>query len=317
MIEIDTNGDEGAVIVTHHPEANFIDLIESLKSQVSLIVIVDNGSDDSEIETFSQASKASNVELICNPLNLGIAKGLNQGADFLRQRGYRWMLALDQDSRPYPDLVPGLKKAYLSSRPSQNFSIIAPKILDQATEREARFLRSRFGLLFRRDGCMDLFLDDVTLVLSSGCLFDLILMEKVGGFREDFFIDYVDSEYCLRILKEGYKIRVACNAMIDHRLGARKSVRIGPLGFYPTYHSPARWYYISRNRIPMVRMYALKFPHWLSFEIISSVYILFRMLMFEDHRIKKVKAMFYGTIDGLRGRLGEIPMVIAEKLAVE
>ena len=97
------------------------------------------------------------------------------------------------------------------------------------------------------------------------------------------------------------------------------SNQIRNLGFhkaYPTFHPPIRWYYISRNRVPMIRMYGLKFPHWLSFEIVSSIYIFFRMLLFEDHRLKKFKAIYYGTLDGVRGRMGKIRPELEKKLTI-
>jgi rhamnosyltransferase len=152
------------------------------------------------------------------------------------------------------------------------------------------------------------------MVLSSGSLYDLNTFDVVGRFREDFFIDYVDSEYCIRLLDMGFKIRVACEARLGHSLGKRRVVQVGLLKFFPTFHSPIRWYYISRNRIPMLRMYALKFPYWLSFEIVSSVYIFLRMMLFEDQRLLKLKAIFYGTLDGLCRRMGKISPELEQKL---
>ena len=63
---------------------------------------------------------------------------------------------------------------------------------------------------------------------------------------------------------------------------------------------------MSRNRIPMIRGYALRFPHWFTYEIVATAYILLRMLITEDQRLEKLKAFWRGTLDGLRGRMGKM-----------
>ncbi|MBE3041888.1 hypothetical protein IMZ48_04760, partial [Candidatus Bathyarchaeota archaeon] len=165
----------------------------------------------------------------------------------------------------------------------------------------------RRWFLYERVRCRGDRLDDVSIVITSGSLLRASAFQALGGFREDFFIDYVDTEYCLRALSRGYRIVVACNAKLEHRLGDRTREQRGPFVLYPTGHSPTRWYYISRNRIPMLRMYALRFPHWLTFEIAASAFWLLRMLIAEDLRAEKVRAVLRGTWDGLRGRMGPMP----------
>ena len=54
----------------------------------------------------------------------------------------------------------------------------------------------------------------------------------------------------------------------------------------------------------MLRDFALKFPHWLFYEITASAYIMFRMILTEDMKVKKLAAILRGTWDGLLGRLG-------------
>jgi hypothetical protein len=99
---------------------------------------------------------------------------------------------------------------------------------------------------------------------------------------------------------------VACKAYIDHRQGDRqKKVLLGS-EHYPTFHSPQRWYFASRNRIQMLRRYALRFPHWFLYEVIASIYLFTKMLLFETQKTAKLRAVFRGTLDGLRGRMGNV-----------
>ena len=141
-------------------------------------------------------------------------------------------------------------------------------------------------------------------MITSGALCRAAVFQTIGAFRDDFFIDYVDMEYCLRAKLYGYETLVNCEAHLIHRLGKRQKRVVMGRAEYPRFHSPLRWYYVSRNRIPMLRMYALRFPYWLIYETFNFVYGFVRMLLLEDQRREKVGAFLRGTWDGMRGRLG-------------
>jgi rhamnosyltransferase len=262
-------------------------------------------------------SRHGQIELLCNHTNVGVAAGFNQAIKSALDQKTRYIVLFDQDSQPNPLMIDDLLEVFSSSGEENRLALVAPVIEEAGSGKRMRYLQEWMGVFFKRTSCKGKdVLRNVVMVLSSGSLLDLSVVDKIGLFREDFFIDYVDTEYCLRLLSMHYEIAVACGATLPHRLGSRREIIWGGIRFYPTYHSPIRWYYISRNRIPMLRMYALKFPHWLSFEIVSSVYIFFRMLLFEDHRLKKLEAIIYGTLDGLRGRMGKIRPEIESKLRI-
>ncbi len=149
-------------------------------------------------------------------------------------------------------------------------------------------------------------LENISTVITSESLYNLKAYQKICPFRGDFFIGYVDTEYCLRAKQHGYNIVVACNARLYHRLGNQQKKQFGPLTMHPTFHSPLRWYYISRNRIPMFRLYALQFPYWFLYELIVNSYGLARLLLFEDQKARKMLALLLGIFDGLSQRMGPI-----------
>ena len=296
-----------AVVVAFNPDDGFLARLERVQAQIDNIVIVDNGSRNARvIEHAAQASRGS-VELLRNPANLGIAKALNQGLEVAIARGAEWGLTLDQDSLPAPDMVRELMSSQRSLPDADKVAVVAPQVIDTQFGRPSLFLRKRGRWLYRRVVCEDGLLDDVTAVISSGSLVKLSLFRSLGGFREDFFIDYVDTEYCLRAQANGFRIAVACGAHLEHKLGDRRQASIAGVQMVPTFHSPPRWYYISRNRIAMLRMYGSLFPHWLSYEVVAGTYGLLRMLLFEDRRLEKMRAVVWGTLDGLRGRMGRGP----------
>lgn len=294
------------VVITHNPGETLVDNVQLLSAQVPFLILVDNGSKDEALRRI-ESLLTERVEILRNLSNLGIAVALNQGLQRAKALGYSWALTLDQDSRSALDLVEQLCAAYSRAAHPEQICIVAPQIINLDLDKQTYYLQPHFGPLYKREYCHGKDLDSVTTVITSGSLINLDAFERVGDFRKDFFIDYVDTEFCLRARSMGYRIIVACNARIDHVLGRRRQAKVGEITLYPTFHLPLRWYYISRNRIAMIRMYATRFPHWFSYEIVASLYTLVRMLLTEDQRLEKLRAIWQGMWDGLRGRMGERP----------
>jgi rhamnosyltransferase len=293
------------IIVTFNPDEKLHMRIDALLQQVAEVVIIDNGSTMESIHMLKAVSH-DNLEIHFNERNEGIASALNSGILRSKALGFNWALTVDDDSWPKPGMVESLCKTYRSMKNQAQIAIIAPNLHDPNIDKWAPFLRPRFGFFYKRTYCVDENLEDVTTVISSGTLLSIPIWGRIGGFREDFFIDYVDTEYCLRALSNGYKIVVACSARLDHRLGDRRKTQLGPFIIYPTFHSPDRWYYLGRNRIPMFRAYGHLFPHWLLYDFIAGLYGLSRMLLFEDAKREKLSAFLRGICHGLQGRMGKM-----------
>jgi rhamnosyltransferase len=298
-----------AAVVTYRPPQDFEQHLEQLYSEFDKIILIDNGSPSETQEMLRDEVRRrdGNLILILNPKNLGIATALNQGFDWASRHKYDFVISLDQDSLPAPGITKALLQAYDAHLHRDKIAIVAPMVEDPNAGIIARYLRPRHFLLFERKGCSGHALEDVSIVITSGSMYNLKIYQQLGPFRDDFFIDYVDTEYCLRAKKQGFNIIVACNAHLHHRLGNQQRFRVGPLELRPTFHSVIRWYYISRNRIPMIRQYGIRFPHWLLYELIINSYGFLRMLCLEDHKLGKILAVLLGSLDGLAGRSGEIP----------
>jgi rhamnosyltransferase len=302
-----------ALIVTYHPDEELTQLVQAIEPQVGGLVLVDNGSSGDSLAGIT-ALHSENLELVRNPHNLGVAAALNQGFAAARRRGFEWVLALDQDALPASDMVHELCRAYSRTAHSEGLAIVAAQLYNPQIERWASFLKPVWGPVFRRSSCEGEVLEGVTTVVTAGALMRLAAVETLGGFREDFFIDYVDTEFCLRARSQDFEINVACRAQMQHRLGQRDRRRVGPIDFYPTHHAAERWYYFGRNRIAMLRMYALRFPHWLGYELVASMYTFARMILAESQRRQKIRALLRGTLHGFQGRMGEIPAQVLEAI---
>ena len=140
--------------------------------------------------------------------------------------------------------------------------------------------------------------------MTSGAMMPTWIFDKIGWFASDFFIDWVDTEYCFRIRAAGYRIAES-EAILVHSPG--HATPFSTLGFryWTSHHSPARRYYMSRNRVVVFRKYFFLLPRW----TLKAMYAAFRetvkCFLGERERQQKFRSFVLGTWDGLTGRMGK------------
>ena len=163
---------------------------------------------------------------------------------------------------------------------------------------------------FKRIGCDLIASENITWTITSGSLTNLNISDSIGSFNEALFIDLVDTEYCLRAIDNGYKIKVCCESNLSHRVGKREERNLFGFKFYPTHHSTERRYFSFRNRVLVMKKYGLKFPHWTLYETIAAFYVLFCIISFEENKFGKLSACMKGIFDGLFNRFGSARYLI-------
>jgi len=280
-----------------------------MRQQGATFVIVDNASDPAERARLEGLCRDQGSELIVNRENLGLASALNQGVRRLAERGFSWALLFDQDSEPVESFSAELLATLCRHPEPDRVAVIGTSFTDARTGRRHRILTKRAGWpgFFRKKevGAGDL--PDVTVVVTSGSLVSVADFEQLGGFDESLFIDYVDTDFCLRCRRFGRMIAVSAAAHLKHELGEREQRKWLGFTIEPTNHSAFRHYYISRNRIHMIRRHALREVHWFFFDILAAGLWLFRVMAAEQDKFRKCRAMVLGTWDGLLGRTGICP----------
>lgn len=296
----------GAVVVSYYPDSDFGTRLTEIADQVKHTIVVDNGSPPCALQALELVQRPD-VQVVRYPDNRGIAAALNEGIKALRAMGLRWAVTFDQDSVPDKDMVRKLCETVNRRSDRDRIALAVPNIVDvNVPSVRQRWLKphSAVRFLFRRERCHDGAEIEVTAAITSGALTNLAVMEAVGFFREDFFIDYVDTEYCLRVLSRRFKVVVNCDATLFHRLGNKQDIRIGSVSFRPSHHSVKRRYYIARNSVPMTFTYGLRFPHWLLFDVCASLYNFAKITVFEKDRFVKLVTAILGFVDGFRRRMG-------------
>lgn len=141
----------------------------------------------------------------------------------------------------------------------------------------------------------------VNLVVASGITCNPSVFKSIGLFDEDFFIDFVDIEWCMRAKLKGVKVNVVPEAVLLHQIG-QGSKRI--FGREVIIHSPERVYYKVRNSFLLIRKnVGFRFAiRQISPALVQNFFAGFS---------KKGKKAFYqyyfrGIIDGLLNKKGKV-----------
>ena len=137
--------------------------------------------------------------------------------------------------------------------------------------------------------------------ITSAAFTNLDIWKKIGGFRDELFIDYVDFDYCTRAIIADYKIIRISSVVLKHQLGDSKLVNIGPIKIHVSNHSAFRKYYIARNIVIYIRNYKKKII--ILGEFLRLIKALLITLFFEDGKKEKLKCFFKGIKDGVNFRL--------------
>lgn len=292
-----------AVVVSYFPDERFGDRIRMLSKQVDQVIIVDNG-DTVDLSSRILSNCSSIVtELISSGGNVGIARALNIGIERARSLGANWIATFDQDSEVQGDYRANMMRGWNALDQKAQTALLAPvyvyESIEEASIRSA--VRRHRGSSSPRE---------VTTVMTSGNLVPCATFDRVGPFREDFVIDYVDHEFCLRCRKAGLRIFEVPDAALLHRLGRIERAKCGPISATVTHHDAIRRYFMTRNRMCVWKEYGIGNPLWTARDMMSSVKELAKIALFESQKRKKYSAIIRGVSDALRGRMGWTPYAV-------
>lgn len=271
-----------AVVVLYHPGMDVIANIQSWADQVDTVVAVDNSEGDISAVVATIAAM-EHVTLIRTQRNEGIARALNVGVEMAIADGYNFLLTMDQDSCASPDMV--AKMFVCMNDDEANIGIISPFHSTKSSGAPP----------------VDAACDDVMTPMTSGCLMNLAAYDVVGPFRDDFFIDFVDNEYCLRLRQAGFKVLRVNSALLQHTVGDTRIY--GP--FVATNHSPLRRYYKTRNRFQVFSEYVMVFPGHCLFDLVRLAKEIASIILFEGEKRDKLYMMWRGWCDFRHGKFGK------------
>jgi len=293
-----------AVVAVFHPDhISFNETLRAISKQVERVILVNNGG-----LNVSLVENSFDFVVLGDGTNLGIGAAQNLGISWAKSNGIEYLLTLDQDSIPSPDMVDKLHSA-ASHLQSQGVQVAAcgPRFLLRQNDNPSVFLRvGGFGLVPATEGGLFPYLP-CDFLISSGMLIPLDTLNQVGLMDESLFIDHVDTEWCFRAASHGYKCFGVADAMMRHKLGSGcRTIRFGNRVRNLPQHFESRYYFIVRNGM-ILRRRAYMPKAWQRHDFIRVVGLLMASLLTTRQGFGIARKSFRGFIDGLQGVSGPGP----------
>jgi GT2 family glycosyltransferase len=280
--------------------------IEALLAQsrpLQEIVVVDNASSDGTSTLL--AKRYPQVTVLRLTENVGVGGGLAAGLAYAAlEKKHEWVWTFDQDSVPHRDSLEMLLTGVaLVGNQDGEVGIAAALPVHERGSFLYRPWLWRDGLVKPSPEALQEPVWFADLVITAGCMISRVVVERVGLPRADFFMDFVDFEYCLRARRQGYKVVVVPRARVAHEIGNGREVRLP--GFRRLWYNqaPFREYYYSRN--------LAYFVWWLYPSNAAKRFVLrhlvrraMGLLVFGSNKLACLKKIGQGFRDGRRAHLG-------------
>ncbi len=273
------------VVILYNPNYEVIENINTYLNQVDLLYVIDN-SENVNCEIVNKIKYLDKVKYISFNKNLGIAKALNIAAETAIENGYHYLLTMDQDSKAPLNLVSACVSIFEGSN---NVGLVTP------------LHAHKYGTHIKPIGKTE----KVTIAMTSGNLISLDAYKKVGGFDEDYFLDYIDIEYCFKLHLHHYDVIRINDLVLAHNEAAFTEISIFNKKVHPHNHKPFRWYYKTRNILLLRKKYKNIFPELLRDEFKTYYWMIIRLILFEKYKVQKMRMILLGWWDYLNNRKGK------------
>lgn len=236
----------GIVILNWNGWTDTIDCLEALKNieyPNCKIYVVDNASSDDSIKELCNWDP--NILLICNDRNLGWSGGNNVGIEAALESGAEHIWLLNNDAIPTPDSLLHLVNAatmaenvaavgsLIISAKNPEWAEFAGYIRDPRTNHPRQIMDHRANIQPATGA------EEVEAVKGCSMLLTNSAIKKIGLLSEEYFLNYEETDWCLRARKAGLINILSKDSVVSHK---------GAKSFKGT-NTPMYRYFMCRNRL--------------------------------------------------------------------
>lgn len=261
-----------AVIITYYPEKELLikDYL-SFADNVDKVVIWEN-TPIKDVPKYRYVPEGQ-VEYMSNGCN-SISKALNTAWNYAKDNGYDALLTMDEDS--CFDDFKGYKE-WACKMIEEEPCICSPWYFGEMTE----------PMVFNQNH-----------VITSGMIVPVSILNDINGYYEEFDIDAIDIDLCLRAKSKGYKILQNNQFRLYQRFGQGYEKKVFGKVFSGAEYNSKRLLGIFRNYIITYRRN--NHPEYLKKNIHNMFVNTIKNVVFcEKNKFQKLFAIAKGCYQGL------------------
>ena len=265
---IPVKSNTAAVVVLYKPDKGLYDRLKRINTQVDTLIVVSN--DCTRPECINRLDKNS-IIWIENENNLGSA--LNIGLNEALKLKYKWCFLFDQDTEVGSDILCEMSRSFSIFPEKDKVGVIVPNYSHKIGGKSAYLPDVDFQI--------------VTTAVTSGMLIPLSTLNFVGGMREDFIIEGIDVEYCLRLCEVGLYTVATGKTLMTHSAGDAYERNIFGRSILVTNHSPWRIYMQYRNITTIILLHGWRNKLWTINAIYSMLKKILIIVLLDKNKIVK------------------------------
>lgn len=283
-----------AVVVTYNRKEELKKNIEALLHQTrvpDIIFIIDNCSTDGTSEFF--AKRNDKVKVIRLNSNTGGAGGFSVGTQIAYERGFDYIMLMDDDGRPHDEnTIAELMRVAMEHQRDKIMLNPLVCVKEDVLSFDLDGLKNVDEVLKRSDD--GLYKNQINPF--NGTFLSKELVADIGYPNADFFIKGDETDYKNRAKNVGAFVATVVNSHYYHPAITHDSVNFLGIDVVNDLEAPWKEYYRIRN---YTYMYGFKIIYMLSKRTIKSVMIR------DSNWMRRIEMMFHGFIDGKRKKMGK------------
>lgn len=274
------------VVTLYYPNKDIVPHILSYLPELDILYVLDNSEKINE-DIAQQIRALPHVHYVSFGENTGISYALNYALNKANDKGYKYLLTMDQDSYFLPKMMSQYKEFVTYNAKENYFNKVAMFCVHYTRLSEKKYFNDKPQF--------------IKVGITSGSIIPIQLAIENGGFDENLFIDEVDSEYCYRMENQGFKVLELPNIILNHSLGNPTKHHLLNYNFITFNHNALRKYYITRNKIYVMKKYPMVRKSYIEMLIKMTL----KVILVEENKISKLKYIIKGCKDGFLNHMGK------------
>lgn len=280
------------------------DLTECIESYLNCsfkpleIIVVDNASNPPLSSWVKK--KYPTVKLVRNKENLGAAEGRNIG---LNASLGNYVLFTDDDAYADKSMVSHLVSAF---EKEPQAGIIQPLVYDKQNKNLLQGAGHDIDLATGRIKAWGVHEEDrgqydgLREVPMCGCVWMVSrkVLDRIGGYDEEYFIPYEDSDFSLRAKRAGFKLYCYSSAKTYHQ--GPKSTYVHPFVEWLGITTKERAFRVARNKLIYISKHAGRCQLLFFLFIMLPFYLaVHSLIILMSKRVDILKSYWQGVLSGL------------------
>jgi rhamnosyltransferase len=275
------------VVITYYPD--LLDLIRNIKQYINyidkLIIWENTPIQDRDLYKLILPEYSDKIIYLGTDINEGMSYALNRSVEWSLNNGFTHILTMDQDG--YWINFDHYLRNVTEYCSNSSIGIFGPNIsLNMTILPEYEIVKD---------------------TITSGSIYRLDMFRNTGLFREDFFIDAVDLEFCYNAARKGFNTVVLGDCYLKQKFGNASSHIFLNKIIQTTNYNSFRLFQIVKNHIFLWREYP-EIPEYQKKLILTeyTFHRIIKILLFENGKVGKIFSIFKGATYGLF-HIGERP----------